>query len=556
MPNNKNYSKISVLVVGAGPAGLAAAIQLKTTKPDVDVCVIEKSADLGNHNLSGAVLEAEPLHTLLNAAAPGWQDSDAAKDVLANKIDKDDIMFFLGKDLAFNIFFAIKLSKALGLGFGQMIHKGDYSVSISKLTNWLGRIAKNLGVEVLTGFAARDIVLDGSGAKAAGVKLVDRGLNKEGHKQPNYLEGELISADFVVLAEGCDGLLTEKFVEKANLRRQSPQLFSVGVKEIIKVSPEQYAKFTSGRVVHAMGYPIWTPVIGPGMFGGGIVYAGAQDLLSVGMIVGADWKYCDFNVQDALTNFKNHRFVKQFIEGGTVVEAGAKMIPEGGFYAIPRDPQTGGIGKGNVMILGDSAGFVNMLKIKGLHNAIDSGMQAAKAIVRSLGHPEKAALAYTELIEQSNIAEEMKSARNFRQTIARLGPLLGMPLSVLGGVLPRFKVEKDYEAMTTARYRLKPNQHFDKDTFTAMAATEHREEQPSHLTILDSETCKTKCTPVFNSPCITFCPAGVYETIHDEVKPANPSNCLHCKTCQRKCPFDNIRWTVPEGGGGPRYKRM
>ncbi len=556
MPNNKNYSKASVLVVGAGPAGLAAAIQLKTTKPDVDVCVVEKSADLGNHNLSGAVLEAEPLHTLLNAAAPGWQDSDAAKDVLANKIDKDDIMFFLGKDLAFNIFFAIKLSKALGLGFGQMIHKGDYSVSISKFTNWLGRIAKNLGVEVLTGFAARDIVLDGSGTRAAGVKLVDRGLNKEGHKQPNYLEGELISADFVVLAEGCDGLLTEKFVEKANLRRQSPQLFSVGVKELIKVSPEQYAKFTSGRVVHAMGYPIWTPVIGPGMFGGGIVYAGAQDLLSVGMIVGADWKYCDFNVQDALTNFKNHRFVKQFIEGGTVVEAGAKMIPEGGFYAIPRDPQTGSIGKGNVMILGDSAGFVNMLKIKGLHNAIDSGMQAAKAIVRSLGHPEKAALAYTELIEQSNIAEEMKSARNFRQTVARLGPLLGMPLSVLGGVLPRFKVEKDYEAMTAARYRLRPNQHFDKDTFTAMAATEHREEQPSHLTILDSETCKTKCTPVLNSPCITFCPAGVYETIHDEVKPANPSNCLHCKTCQRKCPFDNIRWTVPEGSGGPRYRRM
>ena len=556
MPNNKNYSKASVLVVGAGPAGLAAAIQLKATKPDVDVCVVEKSADLGNHNLSGAVLEAEPLHTLLNSAVPGWQDSDIAKDVFANKIDKDDIMFFLGKEMAFNIFFAIKLSKALGLGFGQMIHKGDYSVSISKLTNWLGRIAKNLGVEVLTGFAARDIIVDASGSVAAGVKLVDQGLDKEGHKQPNHLEGEFIGADFVVLAEGCDGLLTEKFVEKANLRRQSPQLYSVGVKELIKVSPEQYGKFTSGRVVHAMGYPIWTPVIGSGMFGGGIVYAGAQDHLSVGMIVGADWKYCDFNVQDALTNFKNHRFVKQFIEGGTVVEAGAKMIPEGGYYAVPRDPETGSIGKGNVMILGDSAGFVNMLKIKGLHNAIDSGMQAAKAIVRSLDHPERAACAYTELIDQSNIAREMKSAKNFRQTVAKLGPLWGMPLSVLGRVLPRFRIEKDYEAMTAARYRLKPNQHFDKDTFTAMAATHHREEQPSHLTILDSKTCKTKCTPVFSSPCITFCPAGVYETIRDEVKPANPSNCLHCKTCQRKCPFDNIRWTVPEGGGGPRYKRM
>jgi len=554
--NNKDYNKVSVLVIGAGPAGLATAIQLKTEKPDIDVCVVEKSADLGNHNLSGAVLEPEPLHTLLDSAAPGWQDTDAAKDVLASKINKDDIMFLLGKKLAFNIFFAIRLGEMLGLGFGQMIHKGDYSVSISKLTNWMGQIAKDLGAEVITGFAAQDIIVDESTGGAAGVKLVDQGLDKEGNKQPNYVEGEIINADFVVLAEGCDGLLTEQFVEKANLQRESTQLYSLGVKELIKVSSEQYNKFTSGRVVHAMGYPIWTPVIGPGMFGGGIVYAGVKEHLSVGMIVGADWKYCDLNVQDALTNFKNHSFVKKYIDGGTVVEAGAKMIPEGGYYAIPRDPQTGSIGKGNVMILGDSAGFVNMLKIKGLHNAIDSGMQAAKAIAQSLDKPETAAEKYTELIDRSNVAKEMKSSKNFRQTVAKFGPLQGMPLSVLGGLLPKFNVEKDYEAMTIAGYRLKPNQNFDKDTFTAVAATEHREEEPSHLTILDPEICKTKCSPKFNSPCITFCPAGGYETIGDEVKPANPSNCLHCKTCQRKCPFDNIRWTVPEGGGGPRYKRM
>ena len=555
MPNIKDFSKVSVLVVGAGPAGLAAAIQLKITNPDIDICVVEKAANLGNHNLSGAVLEAEPLHTLLDSAAPGWRESDTAKDVLANKIDKDDIMFLLGKKLAFNIFFAIRLCKSLRLGFGDMIHKGDYSVSISKLTKWMGQIAKNLGVEILTGFAAEDVVLNGS-SQAAGIKLVDQGLDKEGNKQPNFVEGEIIEADFIVLAEGCDGLLTEKFVEKAHLERQSPQLYSVGVKELIKVSSEQYNKFTSGRVVHAMGYPIWTPVIGPGMFGGGIVYAGAQDHLSVGMIIGADWKYYDLNVQDALTNFKNHRFVKQFIEGGTVVEAGVKMIPEGGFYAIPRERETASIGKGNVMILGDSAGFVNMHKIKGLHNAIESGMLAAKAIAGCLDNPEAAAQKYTELVDRSNILKEMKSAKNFRQTVAKFGPLQGMPLSVLGGLLPKFEVEKDYKAMTVAPYRLKPNQNFDKDTFTAIAATEHREEEPSHLTILDSYICKTKCTPVFNSPCITFCPAGVYETVHDQVKPANPSNCLHCKTCQRKCPFDNIRWTVPEGGGGPRYKRM
>jgi electron-transferring-flavoprotein dehydrogenase len=564
MLNNQDYNlvpseaegKVTVLVVGAGPAGLATAIKLKTLKPEIGVCVIEKAADLGNHNLSGAVLEAEPLHSLLDSAVPGWQDTDAAKDVLANKIDKDNIMFLLGKKLSFNIFFMIRLAKIFHLGFGQMIHKGDYSVSISKLTKWLGQIAKDLGAEVLTGFAAEDIILDDTAGKAVGVKLVDQGLDKEGHKQPNYVEGEIIEADFIVLAEGCDGLVTEKFVEKAGLQRQCHQLYSVGVKELIKVSPEQYQKFTASRVVHAMGYPIWTPVIGPGMFGGGIVYAGVNDHLSVGMIVGADWKYHDFNPQDALTNFKNHRFVKQFIDGGEVVEAGAKMIPEGGFYAIPREPQTCSIGKSNVMILGDSAGFVNMLKIKGLHNAIDSGIQAAKAIVETLDNPQQAAAKYTDLVEKSNIMREMFSAKNFRQSVAQFGPLQGMPLSVLGGLLPKFKIEKDYEALTVLNYRLKPNQNFDKDTFTAMAATEHREEQPSHLTILDKTICETKCTPKFKSPCITFCPAGVYETIHDEVKPANPSNCLHCKTCQRKCPFDNIRWTCPEGTGGPRYKRM
>jgi electron-transferring-flavoprotein dehydrogenase len=531
-------------------------------RPEAEVCVIEKGAELGNHNLSGAVLEKEPIHTLLDAASPGWQNSDAAKDVFANKIAKDDVMFLPGKSLGFNIHFAIRLAKFFGVGFGQLDHLGDYSVSISKLTKWLGQIAKTLGVEILTGFAAADIITNDSGASA--IKLVDQGINKEGHKQPNYVEGETIEAKFIVLAEGCDGLLTEKFVQKAGLERKANQLYSIGVKELIKVSPEQYARFTSGgstsltvgRVVHAMGYPIWTPVLGPAMFGGGIVYAGQNEHLSVGMIIGLDWKYYDFNPQDALTLFKGHKFVNQFIEGGTVVEAGAKLIPEAGWNAVPRDSISGSIGKGNVIIIGDSAGFVNMLKIKGLHNAIDSGMQAAKAIIDSAGSPNQAALLYTRSILKSNVGREMKRASTFRQTVAKFGPLFGMPISVLGRLLPVFDIEPDYKVMTESKYRLKPNQNFDKDTFIAVAATGHREEQPSHLSILDSNVCRTKCTPRFNSPCITFCPAGVYETVQNVVKPANPSNCLHCKTCQRKCPFDNIRWTCPEGAGGPRYKRM
>jgi len=556
VPINKDYNKVSVLIVGAGPAGLAAAIHLKANHPQLDLCVIDKAADLGNHNLSGAVLEPQALHRLLDDAVPNWQNSETAKDVLAAKISKDNIMFLLGTKLAFNIFCAVKLAKLLRLGFGQMVHLGDYSVSISRLTKWLGNIAKQLDAEILTGFAASDIILDKENNTVTGVKLVDQGLDKQGNKQPNFVEGEIIKPDFVVLAEGCDGLLTEKFVQKANLKRQSPQLYSVAVKELIKVTPEQYENFGPTRVVHAMGYPLWTPFIGPGMFGGGIIYAGLKDHLAVGMIVGADWKYSDFNPQDALTRFKNHRFVKRFIKGGTVVEAGAKMIPEGGYYAIPRDPDTGSIGKANCIILGDSAGFVNMLKIKGLHNAIDSGILAAKAILKTLDHPQHTASEYTKLIDHSSIAKEMLSARNFRQTVAKFGPLIGMPLSVLADLLPVFKVEEDYKAMTTAHYKLKCDKLFDKDTFTAGAATQHREDQPSHLTIVDTNICRTKCTPTFNSPCITICPAGVYETVNDEVKPANPSNCLHCKTCQRKCPFDNIRWTVPEGTGGPRYKRM
>ncbi len=555
--NEKNkYNKADVLIVGAGPAGLACAIHLKKKNPRLDICLIEKAADLGNHNLSGAVLEPEPLHTLLDEACPQWKNTDQAKEILAQKVQKDNIMFCLGKKISFNISFVIKLAKILHLGFGQMLHKDDYIVSVSELTKWLGSIARNLDIELLTGFAAEDVFLDNQNGSVVSVKLVDQGLDKKGEKQPNYIPGEKIHADFIVLAEGCDGLVTESFIEKAKLQRKSPQLYSVGVKELIKVSQSQYEKFTSSRVVHAMGYPLWRPLIGPAMFGGGIIYPARKNHIAVGIIVGADWIYKDFNPQDALTLFKNHSFVGKFIRNGSVVEAGAKMIPEAGLYAVPNDPKTGTIGKANCIITGDSAGFVNMLKIKGLHNAIYSGIYAADAIAENINSPQFTALRYTELIKKSKLYEEMLSAANFRQTVAKFGPLIGLPLSAIADLLPRFKVEQDTKSMTAAEYKLKPNQQFDKDTFAAMADTQHREEQPSHLKILDTEICKQKCTPIYDSPCITFCPAEVYEIIRNEVKPANPSNCLHCKTCQIKCPLDNIRWTAPEGAGGPRYKRM
>ena len=550
------YNNVSVLIVGAGPSGLATAITLKKQKPDLDVIVINLGCCRNLDNLFGAVLEPKAIAKLMDPIDPDWAESDDAQGVLLSKVNKDDVMFLLGQKLAFPIEIAIKMAKAFKLAFGQMAHSGDYICSVSRLTAWLCKVAESLDVEVLHGFAAEEILWDAEEHVATGVKLVDQGLDKVGNKERGYLAGEVVTAKTIILAEGCDGLLAEQFIEKAGLVRQSNQLYSIGVKELIRVSDEQYKKFGEGRVVHAMGYPIWTPAIGPGMFGGGIMYPMGDNHIAVGMIVGLDYKYCDFNPQDAMTRFKEHKFVKQFIDGGTVTEAGAKMIPEGGLYAIPRCPATGTIGRSNVMLLGDSAGLVNMCKIKGLHNAIESGIAAANAIAASIDGPKGLARIYTRMLEQADVLKEMATAKNFRQTVAKFGPLFGMPLAVLGGWLPKFNIEADYKTLTTAKYRLKPSVKFDKDTFVAVADTEHREEQPCHLLIGDETICKETCLGKYGAPCITFCPAGVYEGIQGQPKPANPSNCLHCKTCQRKCPYDNIRWTVPEPTGGPRYKTM
>ncbi|MBN2211174.1 MAG: 4Fe-4S dicluster domain-containing protein [Sedimentisphaerales bacterium] len=555
MVSNTNFTHSSVLVVGAGPAGLAAAITFKCKQPDADVVVLDKAASPGEHNLSGAVMDPAPLEKLLNLAQPDWRANDTAKALLSHRVTKDQVLMFLGKGLKVTMMPAIKAARLLHMGFGQMVHKNDVIISISQLTAWLAEIATTVGVEVLYGFAAEDILCDDTG-KATGVKLKDQGLDHQGNKQRNYLAGETLTADIIMLAEGCDGLVSESFIRKANLRRACPPLYSVGVKEIIQVSPQQYAAFGDGRVVHAMGYPLWTPILGPGMFGGGIMYPMGENRIAVGVIVGADWKYRDFIPQDALVRFKEHRFVRRFIDGGTVVEAGAKMIPEGGYWSLPRDPDTGAVGRHNVLLLGDSAGYVNMLKIKGLHNAIASGLAAGQAAAETLGSSFDAASLYTRYLDTEGVMKEMRSARNFRQTVAKFGNSVGMPLSTLGGLLPRFKVEPDYEAMTNRTYKWRLHKPFDKDAFTAAGRVEHREEQPCHCEVLDPDVCEEKCPSAFDRPCIKFCPAGVYELIHGVMKPANPSNCLHCKTCENKCPYDNLRWHVPEGTGGPHYRTM
>ncbi|MFH7325544.1 FAD-dependent oxidoreductase [Desulfurivibrio sp. C05AmB] len=552
----QDFSKVDVLIVGAGTAGLAAAISVKRQRPELAVCVIDKAAAPGNHALSGAVLEPGALARLLDPVRPDWRDSDEAKAVLAARVERDDVLMLLGRKRSFGLLPLLKAARALGMGYGLMIHQDDYICSVSRLVAWLAKVAAELEVEVLPGFAAADILWDEESGRAAGVRLVDQGRNREGQPERNFLAGETVKADFILLAEGCDGLLSEKFIAQAGLQRAGEQLYSLGVKELIRVSPEQYEKFSAGRVVHAMGYPLWTPVLGPDIFGGGIMYPMGDNQIAVGIIAGLDYRYCDFNPQDALALFKEHGFVKQFIAGGTVVEAGAKMIPEGGWDAVPRCPRDNSIGRGNVALLGDSAGLVNMLKIKGLHNAIESGLAAAAAIAAAPAAPEKLAAAYTVQLGKAGVDWEMAAARNFRQTIAKFGSLLGMLLALGGRFLPRFRLESDYTRLEPTSYPLRPARPFDKNAFTALARTGHREDEPSHLRILDDSICRNRCLPKFGGPCVTFCPAGVYEKIEGLPRAANPSNCLHCKTCQRKCPYDNIRWTIPEAGGGPRYTTM
>ena len=551
----EDFSKVDVLIVGAGPAGLAAAITAKRLKPELTVVVIDKAAAPGNHILSGAVLEPGALARLLDPLIPDWRETPAAQQVLLAEVKSDDVLL-LGRSRSWQLQPLLKLARTLGLGYGRMVHEGDYICSGSRLAAWLGGIAIGIGVELLPGFAAAELLWDPAAKRATGVKLVDQGRDHQGNPQDNFLAGEIIRADYLLLAEGCDGLLSEQFIAAAGLKRTGEQLYSLGVKELIRVSDEQYRRFSDQRVVHAMGYPLWTPLVGPDIFGGGIIYPMGENRLAVGIIAGLDYRYHDFNPQEALTLFKAHPAVARYLAGGTVVESGAKMIPEGGLDAVPRSPEDGAIGRGNVVLLGDAAGLVNMLKIKGLHNAIHSGIAAAEAVVAGGGEPEKLAALYTAGLEKAGVLAEMAEAKKFRQSIAKFGTLIGMVLALLGRLLPRFKIAPDYTHLTAESYPHKPARPYDKDAFTALANTGHREEEPSHLLIADPAICRERCLAKYGAPCITFCPAGVYEKIAGQPRPANPSNCLHCKSCQRKCPHDNIRWTVPESGGGPRYTTM
>ncbi|MCE9616556.1 MAG: electron transfer flavoprotein-ubiquinone oxidoreductase [Lentisphaerae bacterium] len=523
---------IDCLIIGGGPAGLATAIRLKQRLTqagrEAAVVVVEKAARLGYHALSGGVFETACLDELV----PGWAQLDDPFVTEMVRIEQDDLYFLTEKH-------AHLVPRSLVPA--AMHHTGDAAISLSRLAAWLGKLAEREGVEIYTGFAAERLLLDGGAVR--GVKLVDLGRGRDGTPKKNFLAGEEIEARVTVLADGARGVLSRQFVEAFG-GGENPQIYSLGIKQLIKL-PAGHA-FGGKRVIHTLGYPNR-----PDVFGGGFLYSMGHDHVALGLILGLDWKYADLNGQLELEIFKGHPFMADLLKGGQVVAAGAKTIPEGGYYALPTLTADGGV------LVGDAAGFVNMEKIKGLHYAIRSGMCAGDAIADALaqGNASKVALAgYRARLEERGILSDMKHARNYRQSFKH-GTMAGAPLSLLQSWLPfRLAMEQDHLA-TRADARLnRVKTGMDKPQFTSLSGAMHREDEPPHLRILDPAAC-VECANVYGSPCVHFCPGEVYRMKGTEMIVSH-TNCLHDGSCQVKCPMQNILWTVPEGGEGPRFRAM
>jgi electron-transferring-flavoprotein dehydrogenase len=535
--------KIDVLFIGGGPANLAGAIKLKQLLNqkgiNQSVVVIEKAEKIGQHHLSGAIFEAQVLNELL----PGWQDNEEDKFVtklLANRIIKDELYLLKGKNKAFRIpDFIIPAS---------MHNKNAYSVSISELVNWFAGIATNLGVEIYTGFAAKEIVVENDRVK--GIKLGDKGLDKDRHPLSNHVTGEIIEAKVTVLGEGSAGLLAEDVVKRFKLNAEkNPQIYSMGVKEIIKL-PENNT-FGANRVIHTLGFPLPSDI-----YGAGSIYSMRDNLVAVALVMALDWRYADLNPQQELQIFKSHSMIKNFIKGGEVIAYGAKTFPEGGFYSVPQLVADG------VIIAGDAAGLTNAKKRKGLHYAIKSGIAAGEAIYQAIEKQDfttQSLNKYYYILNESFVMKELYASRNYRQIFSRTGRLgyyLGAPLSFFQSWIPhRLSTKPGYEGMRSVQLKRQSAGGIDRLTTVSLSGTTHREDEPTHITF--REACQNEsCNKYFGCrPCASFCPAEVYK-FEDDKLILSPSNCLHCQTCRLKCPRQLIKWEVPEGGDGPRYKIM
>jgi electron-transferring-flavoprotein dehydrogenase len=531
--SEREVMEYEVIIVGAGPAGLACAIRLKQLKPDLSVAVIEKAAEVGAHILSGAVIEPAPLDQLL----PGWREQPPPVCV---PVQKDQLWYLTEKG-----------RQRLPTPPQQNNH-GNFIVSLGALCAWLAPQAEALGVDVFPGYAAAGICYADDGS-VAGVTIGDMGIDRAGQPKNSYVQGIEIRASVTVLAEGCRGHLSKQLIARFALDKDSsPQTYGIGMKELWRVQP---GKAQAGLVQHTLGWPL-----DPSIYGGSFIYHLDKDRIALGFVVGLDYTDPEFTPFEAFQQLKHHPMVRDLLEGGEILSAGARAIVEGGYQALPRTEMPG------ALLIGDAAGLLNVPKVKGTHQALRSGMLAAEHIAET-----SSAAGFDRKLRASPIVSELHKVRNIRPAFYKglwRGFLRAAIETVTAGKLPNtLSLHADHTALTkVADYSAIDRPWVTRDlaprdrlASVYFAATEHDEDQPIHLQIIDPQVCTTRCVEEYDNPCTRFCPAAVYEMVEDpdgRRLQINAANCVHCKTCDIKDPYQVINWVTPEGASGPNYQNL
>ncbi|AXU19544.1 electron transfer flavoprotein-ubiquinone oxidoreductase [Novosphingobium sp. THN1] len=539
-----------VVIVGGGPAGLAASIRLKQVNPDISVCILEKGSEIGAHILSGAVVDPKALDELL----PEWREQGCP---MAEVPVTDNWHWVLSK--------TGKMSIPHWPMPPFMSNDGNYTGSLGNLCRWLSEQAMELGVEIFPGFPAAEILFDENGA-VMGVATGDMGIGKDGEKKPDYQPGMELHAKYTLFAEGARGHLTKRLKAHFDLERDcEPQVYGIGIKELWDIDPE---KHVPGRVIHTQGWPLSES----NSWGGGFLYHQANNQVALGFVTALDYANPYVYPFEEFQRWKQHPEIRAILEGGRRVSYGARAINEGGWQSVPRLSFPGGA------LIGCSAGFVNVPRIKGSHTAMKSGMLAAESIAAAMaaGREKDDMVEYDSAVRESWIAKELKKVQNAQPLVAKFGGELGtllagadMWLRTIGGfgIWKPMKHHRDSEATQRADL-YKPIAYpkpdgvitFDRLTSVSFSYTNHEEDQPSHLVLKDPTVPTRINLPLYAGPEQRYCPAGVYEYVGvEEGNPRlqiNAQNCVHCKTCDIKDMTQNIEWVTPEGGGGPNYPNM
>ena len=551
MRTDREKMEYDVVIVGAGPAGLSASIKLKQLSKeqniDISVCIVEKGPEVGAHILSGAVFETKALEELF----PQWKTMSHPK---MSPVIKEEFIFMSKlKSIKIPNFLLPKTMKN---------HK-NYIVSLSNMCRWLATEAENLGVEIYPGFAAKEILYDENDDNVTGVATGDMGVEKNGEKGASFEPGIELLAKYTLFAEGCRGHLGKELIKKYNLDEgKMPQSYGIGLKEIWEI---EEAKHNEGSIMHSAGWPLENNV-----YGGSFLYHMEKNQISLGFVMGLDYENPYISPYQEFQKFKTHPKIKDILKNGRRIAYGARALNEGGFQSLPKLYFPGGA------LIGCEAGTLNVPKIKGSHTAMKSGILASEAIFNNLKHNSETILElshYEDNFYKSWAGKELKKARNFRPGF-KYGLIFGTILGALDQVIFKGNAPWTINLNHADHLATKPINKvkkivydkpdgeitFDRLTNLSFSGTNHQENQPIHLKILNDSIPIKHNLPIYGSPEQLYCPAGVYEIIEDETNnkklQINAQNCLHCKTCDIKDPSQNINWITPEGGGGPNYPNM